>query len=126
MAIGQLDYFRNELSDWKTLFQFFKDELRIFHLRLAEVVERNSKKRVLGYVEHFQNQFIIQNEEFDILKQEIHRLESGVEDNFKREGTAFSEEAIKKRELLREKVHLSEKIFLETKHEFYRFLARVF
>lgn len=126
MAIAQIDFFRNELSDWKKLFQFFKDELRIFHLRLIEVVERNSKKRVLGYVEHFQNQFILQDEEFDILKQEIHRLESGVEDNFRREGTAFSEEALKKRELLREKVYLSEKIFLETKHEFYRFLARVF
>lgn len=126
MAIAQIEYFRNELSDWKKLFPFFKDELRIFHLRLTEVVERNSKKRVLGYVEHFQNQFIIQNEEFDLLKQEIYKLESGVEDNFRREGKPFNEEALKKRELLREKVHFAEKIFLETKHEFYRFLARVF
>ena len=126
MSTAQIEYFRNELSDWKKVFQFFKDELRIFHLRLTEVIERNSGKRVLGYVEHFQNQFIIQNAEFDLLNQEIHRLESGVEENIRREGKVFSEEAQKQRTLLREKVQLAEKIFFETKHEFYRFLARVF
>ena len=126
MAIAQIEYFRDELSDWKNVFQFFKDELRILHLRLTEVVERNSKRRVLAYVEHFQNQFIIQNEELDNLKREIHRLEAGVNRNIEFEGTAFSEEERGKRKLLSEKVRLAEKIFLETKHDFYRFLARVF
>ena len=126
MAVAQIEYFHNELSDWKKMFLFFKDEISIFNRRLAEVLDRNSKPEILAQVEQFQNQFILQNEQFDILKHEVHLIESGVEKNLLLQGKPFSEQALKDQHLLRERIFQAERIFLETKHGFYRFLSRVF
>jgi len=126
MAVAQIEYFHNELSDWKKSFQFFKDEISIFNKRLAEVLHRNSKAGTLAQVEQFQNQFILQNEQFDILRHEVHVLEAGAEKNLLLQGKPFSEQALKDQHLLRERIFQAERIFLETKHEFYRFLSKVF
>ena len=126
MAVVQIEYFHNELSDWKKLLLFFKDEIRIFNHRLADVLDRNSKVEILAQVEQFQNQFILQNEQFDILRHEVHLIEAGVEKNLLLQGKSFSEQALKDQHLLRERIFQAERIFLETKHEFYRFLSKVF
>ncbi len=126
MVFAQIEYFQNELSDWKKLFRFFKDELTIFNKRLVEVLDRNTGTDVLAQVEHFQNQFILQNEQFDILRHEVHLIEGGAERNLTLQGKPFNEQALKELHILRERIFQAEKIFLETKHEFYRFLSRVF
>ncbi len=47
-------------KQWLNNLIFYKDELKIMQNRIAEISQKNSSKEVLAYIEHFQNQFIVQ------------------------------------------------------------------
>ena len=61
----------NKHSEWSKNLGFYKDELTIFKERLKEIVEKNTAKETMQMAEHFQNQFLIQSENIDILQHDI-------------------------------------------------------
>ncbi|MEO8173922.1 MAG: hypothetical protein ABI581_12590 [Sediminibacterium sp.] len=115
----------HELKEWKESIDFFCDELIIFTRRLQEVAGKNSHKPLMSNVEHFQNQFILQKENFDIFRHEIHEQSDRIRNGSKNENRLTDQTVIKKQALLREQVRLAEKIFIELKHSFCRFLSKV-
>lgn len=105
------------------LIGFYYDEMLVYERRLEEVVKKNTGKDILAEAEHFQNQFIVQKEQLDILKHEI---------NLKKDEIARMMEApaYAARRLddggLSDKLNDVEKNYSETRSRFYRFLAEVF
>lgn len=58
-------------QEWLHSLDFYDSELDILEKWLAEIVKKNKKTEVLKGVEHFQNQFIIQRNNIDILSHNI-------------------------------------------------------
>ena len=50
-----------EYADWMRAISFYQDEIKILNNRLSEVSQRYTNTDVKVEVEHYQNQFIIQN-----------------------------------------------------------------
>ncbi len=121
-AIFALDM---ELKDWSKSLAFYADELKILEGRLQEVVNKNTGESVLAPVEHYQNQYILQKEQFDQLQHDIREQKITVDKNVHNGDRSVKVEVQEKQTLLRDKVQTAEKIFLDTKHQFYRFLAGV-
>ncbi|MDE1193129.1 MAG: hypothetical protein PW786_13450 [Arachidicoccus sp.] len=120
------EFYNHELIYWGESIEFYLQETAIFEERLKEVINKNTKLEILAVTEHFQNVFIIQKESLDILGNDTtlqkERLVKDIKDN----STFDDLETVDIQFLLRERVHMAEKIFLENKHSFYRFLASVF
>ena len=68
-----------EHKTWLNKLAFYKDESTIMKRRIEEIASKNTAKEVLAFVEHFQNQLIIRNEEMDILSHEIREHEAFLE-----------------------------------------------
>lgn len=115
----------HELKEWKKTIDFFCDELIIFTRRLEEAAGTGTHKPLMSNVEHFQNQFVLQKENFDILKHEIHEQSGSIRNDIQNKNKLTDLNVIANQDFLREQVHLAEKIFIELKHSFYRFLAKV-
>lgn len=114
-----------ELNEWSKTIDFYLEELRIFEERLAEVSIKNNKPTVTVSIEHFQNQFIVQKEALQTLGRDVHRQQDQIVAQVKAKEIITDMDIVDTQFLLRDRVHLAEKIALELKHSFYRFLADV-
>ncbi len=118
--------YRDEMKDWDKLLKFYDDEIGVFESRLEEVVTKNTGSGLLGEAEHFQNQFILQKEQFDLLQHDINEQKTKTEASILQGNKPGHTPSSEEQHLLRNKIHSAEKIFVETKHGFYRFLSKVF
>lgn len=66
-----LEYFHADHLRWRNELAFARQELTIFNHRLEEVVTKTRDQETLAEVEHFQNQFIRENEVVDELLHNI-------------------------------------------------------
>ncbi len=113
-----------EHTEWLNALSFYKDELLIMKKRLEEIVRSNNSKEILALVEHFQNQFIIQQKNIDDLHQEVKNDERRIEDNLIGNPINASRRKIDDHELEREGVTNFEKNFEELRKEFKTFLFK--
>jgi len=112
-----------EVIAWMSYVNYVKDELKVHNLRLEEIILKNSGKEVLAHIEHFQNQFIRQNEACDELMHDLHAAEKTYSD------IAIGNEAAMHVMLadevgLRDRVDTHRHIFEELTHEFRGFLSK--
>ncbi|HJU46391.1 MAG TPA: hypothetical protein VJ647_06375 [Chitinophagaceae bacterium] len=126
MDISQMEFYHRELQDWHNSLKFYADEIQVFKDRLAEVVNKNTKLNLLSRAEHFQNQFIVQKEQFDLLTHDINTQELTIRKNINTEYQSINSPVLEAQHRLRERIQSAEKIFLELKHEFYSYLSQVF
>ncbi len=75
-----LSALHHQTTDWLRELQFYKDEIKILEGRLGEVATKNTAQEVLAQVEHFQNKFIMLNEQADVLKHDVKQAEGKVEE----------------------------------------------
>ena len=115
-----------EHVSWLNKLAFYRDDLKIFESRLGEVVKQNTKKELLARAEHFQNQFILQKEQIDILKHEIKLHESAMEKNIKENSTAVDHRKVQDHTGHREKMLRFEELFHDLRREYYTWLSEVF
>jgi hypothetical protein len=71
MTNSKIKFCHDELMEWKKAIEFFSHQLVAFRNRLTEVFGNNGNKEILAEVEQFQNKFIIEKENFDILRHDI-------------------------------------------------------
>jgi len=62
--------------EWLKTLDFYQDDLEILKKRLAEVSINNTNSEVKHQVEKYQNKFIIQKNEIDLLKHYIKKEEA--------------------------------------------------
>lgn len=65
-------------AEWLKALDFYKTEIGILEKKLREIVKKNTGHEAMALAEHFQNQFIIQRENIDKLKHDIHEHEGKV------------------------------------------------
>ena len=110
-----------EHVDWSEHLNFFKDEIGSFKHKLEEIVTNNSETRILAQVEHFQNQFIRQEEVIDELMHEINVEEDKVVRNAK--GDVESDHTLGDENMeLVDQMKTFDKIYDELKDEFNQFV----
>lgn len=125
MAIAIIESFHNKLKEWDKVIGFYVVELRGFEKRLEEVVQANCKKDVLAEAEHFQNQFILQKEQFDVLQHNIHVEEAKIKAEVLSSETPINIPVTPTQVTLTNKMQIAEKIFEETRRSFYHFICKV-
>ena len=103
---------------------FYEQELTILKGRLEEVAGDNTNDEVAIGIEHFQNQFIIQQERIDELRHAIHENHKRIEAELLQMAGFAEEEAITANQDLYGQYITEEKLFNELRHEFNRFAAK--
>ena len=104
----------DEHKIWLNKLLFYQDELVIMAGRIAEVEKKNSSDEVLALVDHFQNQFVIQKEQIDILKHDIKSHELFLEGAIIKNHDSIDQEKFSDHKKHRESILVFEKIYEPT------------
>lgn len=111
-----------EYQRWINELAFYKEEIKLFENYLVNIVRSNTNSEVAVSVEHFQNQFILQNEVIDYLKHDLKMSEKHLA-AFVKELSGLGLENIRmdNHSNLRERMKTFRTIFTELKKEFREF-----
>ncbi len=112
-----------EIVEWINYNLFVKDEVKSFNGKLAEVSKKYTSHDVLAEVEHFQNQFIRQNEASDELLHDLRAAEH-IFSEIAQNNPASARVSFDDHTELRDKMDTHKHIFEELRHEFQNFLSR--
>jgi len=113
-----------EHVQWGSELSFWEDEIKTFKHRLEELVTRWTDKDVLKELEHFQNQFIIQNGVIDKLQDNIKGHEDELQTLRMTDETALITKHTKSHFAFREQMENQREIYADLKKKFYRFLTK--
>lgn len=117
----QLLEMHSEHNEWQNKINFYRDEIKGLNKVLSDMVTKSSSPSVLVSVEHFQNQFILQNEVLDIMRHDFKQHENVIEAVQK--GKVGNTESLlaDNHDLYREKLDQFGKIFHDLRTEFKAF-----
>ena len=106
---------------WDNEMKFYRNELEIFEHRLEQDVVRLSDRKALRELEHFQNQFIRQNEVLDLLNKRVRQNRKNIA-RASVEGTISDDHQLVKDYIdLRDEFEMFEKIYADLKKKFVDF-----
>lgn len=108
---------------WTNSLRFYKEEIGIFRNRLEEVVSKNTKSEFAARAEHFQNNFILQNEQIDTLAHDIKIHENEMSAFAKEQPIAAEHGTFANHEGLEDRMETFVKLYQELKADFNRFLS---
>jgi len=109
---------------WLNTLQFCKDEIAIFEKRMGEIALRNTHTEVMAELEHFQNQYIRQNEVIDEMRHTMKQHENGLAQEAKEHPIAMDHRLFHDHSGHREAMHTFEKLYRELKEEFMAWLVK--
>jgi len=113
-----------EHKQWKSKQAFWEDELNSFTNRLEELVNRWTKKEVLIQLEHFQNEFILQDGSIDRLREEIEKHESRMAGQSLKGENAMDTVLTEGHLVFRNKMETQRHIHAKLKKKFFSFLSK--
>lgn len=119
-----LDVLHFEHEAWVKQLAFYKDELKTYQNRLEEIVKRYNGRGVMQELEKFQNQFIRQNEVFDILTHDINAHEQILVNSVKENPVASDHRLFDDHDGLRDRMATFLKLYNELKSQFMRYLVK--
>ncbi len=111
-------------KEWLNKVNFYKDDLRIMRHRLSEILLKNSSIEVRAMAEHFQNQYILQDERADILRHDVNNAMNLLEVSINFNPTAVDHRKVNSDVNLRDAVETYERIFNELRKDSINFFAR--
>lgn len=109
---------------WNSELAFCKDELKILEGKLREIALKNTSLEAKAQVEHFQNQFIRQNEVVDEYRHKINVHENYLISEAEQHPVAIEHRFFPDHTEMREEMHIFRKLYADLKHDFMNFLAR--
>jgi uncharacterized coiled-coil DUF342 family protein len=118
---AQLTDLQAEHDEWQSRIRSYKEEIDSFNSKLEEVVQKDRSTDKMAAVEHFQNQFIRQNEVLDIMRHDFKQHENLIESATSREET--HRVVLEKHPTHREELDQFEKIFSDLRKEFAEFAS---
>jgi hypothetical protein len=110
--------------EWLKTLDFYQDDLEILKKRLAEVSINNTNSEVKHQVEKYQNKFIIQKNEIDLLKHYIKKEEAVLVEDVKANPVASDHRKSLDNEELRNRFNEFGVIFSELKNDFNEFVGK--
>lgn len=120
-----IDVLHFEHQVWTSELNFYKDELVIFDKRLGEMVNNYTDKEVLGHLEHFQNQFIIQNQEIVQLLHDSREHEEFLAFAAQSAPIAIDHQSFADHAQLRDRMEQFTKLYMALKQEFKAYLSKI-
>lgn len=119
----QLMEMHGEHNEWQNKIKFYRNELKVLNDRLGEVVTSKPSSNELAVVEHFQNQFTIQNEVLDIMRHDFKQHENAIE--AKHSNLHIADSGLtESHEGHKERLAQFEKLFHELRSEFGDFVKK--
>ena len=115
---------KNDHSEWLNSFDFYKREFDILEKRLQEVAQKNTGTEFMSWVEHFQNQFVVQRNNIDELKHSIHVHAAKVAEDAQKHAGKMESVLVAEHDQVKEQIKDFEKIVNDLRHEFNLFLAK--
>ena len=113
-----------EHENWQRELDFWEDELKSFHLRLEELVKRWTDHKVLAEIEKFQNQFMIQEKEFDSLKDQIAMHEKNMASHSEKNEDVLNKMFVSQHLSVREVMETERNLYDKLKKDFFRFMTK--
>jgi len=113
-----------EHENWQREINFWEDELKSFQLRLEELVNRWTDKTVLAEIEKFQNQFMIQEKEFEALKDQIAMHEKNMSSHYKKNEDVLNKMFVQQHLEFRGVLETERDLYYKLKKDFYRFMTK--
>lgn len=113
-----------EHVQWKKVLLFWKDELKSFQKRLDELAKRWTDKSILVQLEHYQNQFSIQQNAINELDNEINSHEINIASHSKKGVDILNTNLVKNHIECRNKMMTQTTIYDNLKREFFKFLTK--
>jgi hypothetical protein len=109
---------------WLNKLAFYEDEILIMKKRIAELAKKNTSKEILSFIEHFQNQLIVQKEQIDILKHDINSHEKYIEEMANKKSVADGTKKLEDHPSHNERIETFEKLFNDLRKELIHFIAK--
>jgi hypothetical protein len=107
-----------ENTDWKNRLDFYKTEIQILKNLLGEVAEKNTAEDVQKQVEHYQNQFIVQRNNIDLLAHNIQLNEDKLQKEIDSNPIAVDHRKMEYHQTEKEFIDFFETNFNEVRHVF--------
>ena len=104
---------------------FYKEEISLFRKRLGEIATKNTHTDVLSWVDHFENQFTINESIISELTHHIKDHEFKFKEIIAQNPVATEHKLVEDHAEFRGKVKIFEKLFAELKSDFNKFSAKV-
>jgi len=118
--IGHLNH---EHNDWLRSLKFYKNEISLLKDRLTQICNRHATKEIAVNLEHFENQFTIQERNINSLGNNIKQVVNKTAVHIVPSSGLPVDEITVHHETLRDKFIQEERIIHELRHEFNRFAA---
>jgi len=113
-----------EHKQWRRELLFWEDELKSLQNRLNELVLRWTDKEILAQLEHYQNQFIIQENAINELEDHINLHEINISEHLKKGEDVLDFQLVKKHIEFRNQMDTQRNLYSELKSNFFRFLSK--
>lgn len=114
----------SEHSEWLGKLDFYKNEIGILKERLTEIADKNSSLEARAGIEHFQNQFIIQQNNIDEMKHSINENEHMAFEDVKQHAGHVSTVRVDENKKMEEEIKGFEKVMSDLRHEFNLYLTK--
>ena len=119
-----IKHISNLHSDALRGLEFYEQELAIMQKRLEEIAGDNTGNEVSVNIEHFQNQFLIQNNNIDELKHKIKQNLKTIESQVMSSAGFVDQDSMSLNADLYDQYLTEEKIVNDIRHEFNRFASK--
>lgn len=103
---------------------FYKEEIKILQDRLEEVSSKNNSFEARQGIEHFQNQFVMHQNNIDELKHNINLLVEKMAKDAMQHGGRIEKEDVNEEEKLNDEFVMLEKVIKDMRKEFNVFLSK--
>jgi hypothetical protein len=109
---------------WAKGLEFYRDELEIMNKRLLDISGKNTNEDARKGVEHFQNQFFIQQKNISDLRHQVNGYVKGLSQDAKNHQGHVDAIFITQGDDLRQRYEQLEQIMNALRHEFNEFLSK--
>ena len=110
-------------QDWTRTLQFYKTEIPYFKKRLVEISSKNTGEEIRKEIEHFENEFIVLNEDLDQLQHNVNLQQDAAMKSATEKPLFINVRNAQVDDNLGELIDSFEVEFAKNKKAFYRFLS---
>jgi hypothetical protein len=114
--------FRHESDTWKRYLQFIQQENNHLKTRLSQVLQHDTDEQFLERAEYFQSKFIAEDDTVNMLRQDIHELDTMLSKEMPEDATTVKE-LQKRLKKMNKDMEIVERQFSKLKSDFNLYLS---
>jgi len=123
MTYSRITHLSTDHNVWLKSLDFYKEEIGTMKRKLQEFADGNPSTHSMRQVEHFQNQFIVQRNNLDVLKHDLNHYAEEMVSDIKYSSQNNSGTLLAEKISLKEKYEDFERVMNGLRHEFNDFLS---